>query len=174
MKYIGNSSIIIIVKHYNVPLVRQYLSSIQWYVLEFHCSYINFQRSYSQGMIMMIIFGGLPFLLFNAVAAGSTCFVRHFSSMPIPFPPSTVHMDSEVRCALACSMNKVCDFYQFNYNDLMCSQYQAPEWPRDTVYPDVNSVLSFKGTICRWGWGRVVGGINNLLPYVVIVFILFS
>ena len=84
-------------------------------------------------------------LLSLALAANSTMFQRGSSHMPIPNPISRYSVASEVQCALSCSTNVLCEFYQFNTTKHMCSQYQAPGWPADAVTADADAYASFKG-----------------------------
>ena len=128
----------------------------------------NSGETNSWGM-MMIILVGLLFLLSRASATDSAVFERYSSSMPIPVPISTVQMDSEVGCAISCSRNVLCEFYHFDTIDWMCSQYQAPEWSRNVVYPDASSDLSFKGRV--WRCGKNVG---NLLWYTFYLYIFYT
>ena len=118
---------------------------VKWFRFNSIPAMSNCDKAVTRGTVITI-FSGLVFLLSMALVSSTRVFVRHSSSMPIPVPISTIHMDSEVRCALDCSWNAWCEFYHFNTNEQMCSQYQAPEWPRGAVYPDVSSHLSFKGS----------------------------
>ena len=118
---------------------------VKWFRFNSIPAMSNCETAVTRGTVITI-FSGLVFLLSMALVSSTTVFVRHSSSMPIPVLISTIHMDSEVRCALDCSWNAWCDLYHFNTSELTCSQYQAPEWPRDAVYPDVSSHLSFKGS----------------------------
>ena len=60
-----------------------------------------------------------------------------FASFPV---------DSEVRCAIICSWDIVCEFYSYEAKQQSCSQYRAPDWPYDAVTFNVTGTVSFKGT----------------------------
>ena len=101
--------------------------------------------------IVVIMFAGIATFLWEAMASDAMVFERGSSSLPTPVPTSTVPMDSEVRCALPCSWNMFCDFYDFSRGKLVCLQYQASGWRADVVTVDADSYLSFKGKTCRCG-----------------------
>ena len=74
-----------------------------------------------------------------------TIFERGSSSMTIQVSMATFVMESELRCALTCSRDAMCDMFTYNESFQTCSQFHV-QWPASVVTFEINGSLPLKGT----------------------------
>ena len=83
----------------------------------------------------------------TVVTSTSSVYERGSSSLPLPVPMATVLLESEVRCALTCSRNSICELYIYNESNGICDHFQVPTWPQGVVFLEHQGSLSLRGTV---------------------------